>query len=196
MHNSEGTHFFVHTTSRLIIEDCKRLSFHESRYSYPGIEADLQKAGLQGINLWKEVQDFKWIKTERSPNFCLVFDGQEKAPEEEVKPQIFSAVAEKPDTKKHSKANENPDTAKKEVESESLSKIEPESPPKKPDSQEEPKKEACEPQKPAVSQSLPSEKNNSEPKKEQPVTVEEDTQQTQQVPEQEDNDEDEEIDEI
>ena len=76
----------MYTTSKLIIEDCTRLVFHELQYEYPALAADVKKSGLQGHNFWKEVQDFKWIKKERSPNFTLVFDGKEKAPEEEDQP--------------------------------------------------------------------------------------------------------------
>lgn len=60
--------------------------FHELQYEYPGLPEDIKRSGLQGHNFWKEVQDFKWIKKEKSPNFSLVFDGKEKAPEEEEQP--------------------------------------------------------------------------------------------------------------
>lgn len=76
----------MYTTSKLIIEDCTRLSFHELQYEYPGIENDIKRSGLQGHNFWKDVQDFKWIKKEQSPNFRLIFDGKEQAPEEELQP--------------------------------------------------------------------------------------------------------------
>lgn len=81
LHDSYDTHFYVYTTSKLIIEDCSRLSFHELQYTYDQLAADIKETGLQGYNFWKDVQDFKWIKKERSPNFCLVFDGKEEAPE-------------------------------------------------------------------------------------------------------------------
>lgn len=90
LHNSFDTHFYVYTTSKLIIEDCSRLTFHELQYTYRNLENDLEKAGLHGHNYWKDVQDFKWIKKEKSPNFCLVFDGKEQAPEEETSAPIFN----------------------------------------------------------------------------------------------------------
>lgn len=64
--------------------------FHEQRYSYPKYEADLSKSGLRGANLWKEVQDFKWIRKEKSPNFTLIFDGKEQAPVEEQASVIYN----------------------------------------------------------------------------------------------------------
>lgn len=76
----------MYTTSKLIIEDCTRLTFHELQYAYPSLEADLLRSGLHGHNFWKDVQDFKWIKKERSPNFTLVFDGKEQAPEAAEQP--------------------------------------------------------------------------------------------------------------
>lgn len=62
------------------------------QYEYPAIQEDLKKSGLYGHNYWKEVQDFKWIKKEKSPNFTLVFDGKEKAPEEEQQPVFHNPV--------------------------------------------------------------------------------------------------------
>lgn len=81
LHDSYDNHFSVYTTSKLIIEDCSRLKFHELQYTYDRLHEDIKESGLSGHNFWKEVQDFKWIKKERSPNFCLVFDGREQAPE-------------------------------------------------------------------------------------------------------------------
>lgn len=62
------------------------------QYEYPAIQEDLKKSGLYGHNYWKEVQDFKWIKKEKSPNFTLVFDGKEKAPEEEQQPVFHNPI--------------------------------------------------------------------------------------------------------
>jgi hypothetical protein len=46
--------------------------------------------------LWKEVQDFKWIKVEKSPNFTLIYDGKEQEPEREAMPVIHNAPALQP----------------------------------------------------------------------------------------------------
>ena len=96
LHDSYDTHFYVHTTSKLIIEDCARLVFHEIQYQYDGLEKDIETAGLKGVNLWKEVQDFKWIKVEQSPNFSLAFDGREKATETDYKPVMHNAPVVQP----------------------------------------------------------------------------------------------------
>jgi hypothetical protein len=96
LHDSYDTHFFVYTTSKLIIEDCSRVFFHELQHQYEGLERDLEVAQLKGTNLWKEVQDFKWIKVEKSPNFSLVYDGKEKEPEQEAMPVIHNAPLPQP----------------------------------------------------------------------------------------------------
>lgn len=101
LHNSFDTHLYVYTTSKLIIEDCSRLTFHELQYEYEGIEADIKSSGLHGYNFWKDVQDFKWIKKERSPNFCLVFDGKEQAAEVDESAPVFNiAPKHKPEPEK------------------------------------------------------------------------------------------------
>lgn len=93
LHDSEDVDFYVHTTSRLIIEDCTRLKFHELQYDYPGLQKDFELANLnKATNLWKEVQDFKWIKKEKSPNFELVFDGKEQVPIAEEKAVMYNPV--------------------------------------------------------------------------------------------------------
>lgn len=93
LHDSEDVDFYVYTTSRLIIEDCTRLKFHQLQYEYPELQKDLELANLnKGTNLWKEVQDFKWIKKEKSPNFELVYDGKEQAPAAEEKAVMYNPV--------------------------------------------------------------------------------------------------------
>jgi len=42
------------------------------------------------------VQDFKWIKVEKSPNFSLIYDGKEKEPEREAMPVIHNAPVAQP----------------------------------------------------------------------------------------------------
>lgn len=86
MHDSYDTRFDVYTTSKLIIEDCTRLKFAEwlnnknfvpdkeyGDVKYDNFEAHFRLSKLGVLeNLWREVQDFKWIKQEKSPNFELL----------------------------------------------------------------------------------------------------------------------------
>jgi hypothetical protein len=42
-------------------------------FTYQGLETQIESAQFQNkINLWKEVQDFNWLKQEKSPNFTLI----------------------------------------------------------------------------------------------------------------------------
>ena len=86
MHDSFDTRFDVYTTSKLIIEGCKRLEFSEwltdrkfikddgyGSTNYANFDRHFEISGLNKIeNLWREVQDFHWIKQEKSPNFVLL----------------------------------------------------------------------------------------------------------------------------
>lgn len=86
MHDSFDTRFDVYTTSRLIIEGCSRLKFAEwlkdkkfipdegyGEEGYANFDQHFETSGLgKKENLWREVQDFHWIKQEKSPNFELL----------------------------------------------------------------------------------------------------------------------------
>ena len=43
---------------------------------------DFEKSGLRDNNLWDQVQDFDWIKQEKSPNFELIYEGQDDVEQE------------------------------------------------------------------------------------------------------------------
>jgi hypothetical protein len=72
IHDSYDSTFGVYCNSKLIIESCTRLKFKE----YSAEPRLMQESGMVGKeNLWREVQDFNWIKVEQSPNFDLVEGG-------------------------------------------------------------------------------------------------------------------------
>lgn len=60
MHDAQNVDVYLHCTSRPIIEDCKGIRFH--RY------------GNTEGNLWNQVDDFKWLRHEKSPHFDIVHD--------------------------------------------------------------------------------------------------------------------------
>ena len=69
IHDSYDNIYGVFTTSKLIIEGSKRLKFK----CYEASDDLMAKSGFKGkINLWKDVQDFDWIKQEQSPNFEII----------------------------------------------------------------------------------------------------------------------------
>ncbi|EGD82791.1 hypothetical protein PTSG_03441 [Salpingoeca rosetta] len=74
VHNTYDTDFYLHVTSRAIIEDCDRVRFAPFNWKYDGIEDDYKVAGLDtSINNWDKVNDFKWIKPHvPSPHWCTI----------------------------------------------------------------------------------------------------------------------------
>lgn len=111
MHNCTNVDVYLHCTSRPIIEDCKGIRFSPLPKTYADLlgissttststdaassgSADTRptassttatseesEARKWGRNLFDQVDDFKWLKTEPSPNWRVMEDG-EKVPEE------------------------------------------------------------------------------------------------------------------
>jgi hypothetical protein len=63
MHDSTNVKVYLHCSSKPIIEDCKGIQF-----------APLPKGAAveSSDNRWNEVDDFKWLKAEQSPNWSLI----------------------------------------------------------------------------------------------------------------------------
>jgi hypothetical protein len=80
VHATKNTNFFLHVTSRAIVEDCSEARFGPYNLVYNGIDADYATAGLdKGVNNWEKVDDFNWLaKDKASPNWSLVPDDQWK----------------------------------------------------------------------------------------------------------------------
>eukprot|EP00055_Hartaetosiga_balthica_P013325 m.67837 g.67837 ORF g.67837 m.67837 type:complete len:303 (-) comp8228_c1_seq1:714-1622(-) len=71
IHNTTKTNFYIHVTSRAIIEDCHEVEFAPYAWKYEELEEDFKVAGLDtSTNNWNMVNDFKWLKPhEHSPNW-------------------------------------------------------------------------------------------------------------------------------
>ncbi|KAL6252352.1 hypothetical protein RBB50_000070 [Rhinocladiella similis] len=72
MHECHNVDVYLYCTSRPIIEDCSGIRFTP----LPKLHADLVRAS-QGTsspppNQWDQVDDFKWLKTEPSPNWSVL----------------------------------------------------------------------------------------------------------------------------
>lgn len=71
MHEATNVDVYILCPSRPIIEDCKNIRF-----------APLLKEGLGdaweavGRNMWDQVDDFKWLKSEHSPNWEVLPEGE------------------------------------------------------------------------------------------------------------------------
>lgn len=70
MHGSKKVDVYLHSASRPIIEDCEGVRFAPM----PKVLATPAMAGVK--NHWDQIDDFKWLKAEASPNFSLL--GEEK----------------------------------------------------------------------------------------------------------------------
>ncbi|KAI0127643.1 tubulin binding cofactor C [Xylariales sp. AK1849] len=73
LHECEGVDLYLHCRSHPIIEDCKGMRFA------PIPEAYAQETGSK--NQWDQVDDFKWLKTEPSPNWNVLPE-EKRLPEE------------------------------------------------------------------------------------------------------------------
>jgi len=82
VHGTTSTDFYLHVTSRAIIEDCHGLRFAPYSWLYPGIEADYTASGLdRARNAWNDVDDFKWLNPNApSPNWAVLPEGERRAP--------------------------------------------------------------------------------------------------------------------
>ncbi|NWJ06927.1 TBCC protein, partial [Crypturellus undulatus] len=73
-HRTRRSRFYVHVSSRAIIEDCAEVAFAPYTWSYPGIEEDFEASALdRSSNNWNTVDDFDWLSRDKpSPNWSLI----------------------------------------------------------------------------------------------------------------------------
>ena len=70
VHQTTKTHFYVLINSNPIIEHSKENVFHPLKIKYNDYENNLKVSGLdKNNNKWNQVQDFQWLKKDKSPNF-------------------------------------------------------------------------------------------------------------------------------
>ncbi|KAM7186995.1 Tubulin binding cofactor C domain containing protein, partial [Naviculisporaceae sp. PSN 640] len=66
IHECEGVDFYLWVGSHPIIEDCKGVRFA------PVAESFVTEKETPETNQWDQVDDFKWLKSEHSPNWCIL----------------------------------------------------------------------------------------------------------------------------
>lgn len=66
MHESKGCDVYLHASSRPIIEDCTGVRFA------PLPETYLKDSNKEVTNQWQQVDDFKWLQAEQSPNWGIL----------------------------------------------------------------------------------------------------------------------------
>ena len=70
IHQTTKTHFYVLINSNPIIEYSKDNVFHPLKIKYEEYENNLKLSGInENYNKWDQVQDFQWLKKDKSPNF-------------------------------------------------------------------------------------------------------------------------------
>ena len=74
VHNTITSQFYLHVTSRAIIEDSHDLGFAPFNWLYNGIESHFETSRLDhSKNNWQLVDDFNWLNTEeKSPNWYII----------------------------------------------------------------------------------------------------------------------------
>jgi len=74
IHSTKETSFYIHVTSKAIVEDCSRVSFAPYNLDYVGLDNDYVTSGLdRSRNNWSQVDDFNFLATESaSPNWRLL----------------------------------------------------------------------------------------------------------------------------
>ncbi|KAJ4990774.1 tubulin binding cofactor C [Stagonosporopsis vannaccii] len=73
MHGGRNVDVYLHCGSRPIIEDCEGVRFA------PLPEGEMGAEGV-GANMWDQVDDFGWLKAERSPNWGVLPEGERVLP--------------------------------------------------------------------------------------------------------------------
>ena len=70
MHESRNCHVYLLSSSRPIIEDCTGIRFAPLPPTY------MNDSDRQVVNQWQQVDDFKWLRNEPSPNWSLLGDAE------------------------------------------------------------------------------------------------------------------------
>lgn len=79
-HETRDSEFYLHVTSKGIIEDCNQVRFAPYNFTYENSDSDFKESGLAlEVNNWDKIDDFNWLSSDQaSPNWSIL-------PEEERK---------------------------------------------------------------------------------------------------------------
>ena len=74
IHHADACDFFIHTSSRPIIEYCTGLRFGPYMLQYKQLREDVNTSKIPWTNIekWREVDDFRWLRKQQSPNWALL----------------------------------------------------------------------------------------------------------------------------
>ncbi|PFX26051.1 tubulin-specific chaperone C-like [Stylophora pistillata] len=78
VHCTTDSKFYLHVTSRAIVEDCSNVGFAPFNWEYENLQNDFKLAGLDPLeNNWSLVNDFNWLKADvPSPNWFIISEGE------------------------------------------------------------------------------------------------------------------------
>ncbi|KAF8424111.1 tubulin binding cofactor C-domain-containing protein [Tirmania nivea] len=76
MHDTHATHVYLLCPSRPIIEDCSGIKFAPLPVEWipGGLREETNMVGRK--NMWDQVDDFKWLRAEHSPNWSVMPEGE------------------------------------------------------------------------------------------------------------------------
>jgi len=76
-HHTYDTDFYLHVTSRGIIEDSQRLRFAPYNWNYTNIEKHFRFVDLDSQqNHWNLINDFNWLSSAPSPNWKILEESE------------------------------------------------------------------------------------------------------------------------
>ncbi|ELU08613.1 hypothetical protein CAPTEDRAFT_191128 [Capitella teleta] len=78
IHSSTKSNFYIHVTSKAIIEDCQDVLFAPFNLQLPLMSDHYAISGLnKDINNWDAVDDFNWLASDSpSPNWAVIPEGE------------------------------------------------------------------------------------------------------------------------
>ena len=74
IHQSTNCQFYIHVTSKAIIEACNKVTFAPYNWEYTGLDSHFELSGLNcSHNAWDDIDDFNWLCTDvHSPNWSII----------------------------------------------------------------------------------------------------------------------------
>lgn len=80
IHSTKHSNFYLHVTSKGIVEDCSSVWFAPYNLAYPNLTLHYTNSGLnQDVNNWNTIDDFNWLSNERpSPNWHILPETQRR----------------------------------------------------------------------------------------------------------------------
>ena len=81
IHSTTKSHFYIHVTSKAIIEDCDTVKFAPYNWTYPSLEKHYESTALaRNRNNWDKIDDFNWLAADvQSPNWSILYESERVA---------------------------------------------------------------------------------------------------------------------